>query len=247
MGGVGKTELARVLAKRLKGRFPDGQISFNLRGASDDDASKPATSSEVLQHVIWTFHPATQPPEDLEQLKGLYNSVLEGKRVLLLMDNVVDAQQLAALVPPPDGCGLMVTTRHRFTLPGMVEIDLDTLSHEDARLLLLAICPRIGEHADVLAQCCGCLPLALRLGASALRTHPTLRVDDYLDELRVEQGRLATLDVYKEWTNEERGIEASLAISYSLLDESLRRLWRMLSVFPGDFDEAGAGGRLTEK
>ena len=240
MGGVGKTELAKVLAKRLKGRFLDGQISFNLRGASDDESVKPATAVEALQHVIRSFLPKESLSEDVEQLQGRYYSVLDGKRTLLLMDNALNAQQLTALVPPPDGCGLMVTSRNRFTLPGMTEIDLDTLPPGEARKLLLEICPRIGGHADVLATRCGHLPLALRLAASALKTRPTLGVADYLKDLSTEQKRLATLDKYKNWTSEERGIEASLAISYRLLDKGLQRYWRALSVFPGSFDAAAA-------
>jgi hypothetical protein len=166
MGGVGKTELACVLAKRLKDRFPDGQIAFNLRGASEDDSSNPATAVEAVQHVLRSFHPDAKLPEDLDQLKGLYHSVLDGKQVLLMMDNARDAGQLAPLTPPPDGCALMVTSRHRFTLAGMAAIDLDTLPPEEARDLLLEICPRIGEHAGALAKRCGYLPLALRLAAS---------------------------------------------------------------------------------
>lgn len=72
MAGVGKTELAKVLAKRLKERFPDGQISFNLRGARDDDAAKPATLAEALQHVIrsLSLDPKEQLPEDVDLLRG---------------------------------------------------------------------------------------------------------------------------------------------------------------------------------
>ena len=148
MAGVGKTELAKVLANRLKDHFPDGQIFFNLRGASDDEATKPATATEALSHVIRSFEPEAQLPEDVDTLRGKYNSVLDGKRVLLLMDNALDAGQLAPLTPPPDGCALIVTSRHHFALAGMESVDLDTLSAEEARKLLLKICPhrRQGER-----------------------------------------------------------------------------------------------------
>ena len=245
MGGVGKTELAKVLAKGLKGCFPDGQIGFNLRGAGDDDATKPATPLEALQHVIRSFHPDARLPEDVDSLRGLCHSVLDGKRVLLLMDNVLNAEQLAPLTPLPDGCALIVTSRHHFAFPGMAAVDLDTLSPEEARELLLKICPRIGEDADTLAERCGCLPLALRLAASALKRRPTLEVADYLNDLGTEQKRFATLDAYMDWTYEARGISTSLATSYNLLDEHLQRFWCALSVFPRDFD-AGATGTVWQ-
>ncbi len=239
MGGVGKTELAQILAKRLRERFPDAQINMNLRGASID--TEPATATEALQHVIRAFHPKEQLPDEVEALRGLYHSVLHGKRVLLLMDNARDTTQLAPLTPPPDGCALIVTSRYHFTLSGMEATNLDTLPPDEARKLLLHICPRVGPDAEVLAERCGYLPLALRLAASALKTRETLRVEDYLERLANEQGRLAALDEFKDLTNEERGIEASLAISYNLLDEPLQRFWRGLSVFPGQFDAAAAG------
>lgn len=99
MGGVGKTELAKVLAKEVKDSFPDGQIYFDLRGASKDQT--PATAIEALSHVIRSFQPEAKLPEDANSLQALYHSALEGKRVLLLMDNARDAQQLAPLTPPP--------------------------------------------------------------------------------------------------------------------------------------------------
>ncbi len=247
MGGVGKTELAYVLAKRLKDRFPDAQIAFNLRGASDADSSTPATPVEALQHVIRSFHPEAKLPEEVDELQGVYHSVLDGKRVLLLMDNALDAQQLAPLTSPPDGCALMVTSRHHFTLSGMEPINLDTLQPEEARDLLVGICPRIGDHADALAKRCGYLPLALRLAASALARRLALRGEEafadlvikYSNDLGNETDRLAKLDANK--PKEALGIEASLAISYRQIDESLQRRWRALAVFPGDFDEPAAG------
>ncbi|MEK7794736.1 MAG: NB-ARC domain-containing protein, partial [Candidatus Hydrogenedentota bacterium] len=218
MGGVGKTELAKAVARRIKPRFPDGHIAFNLRGASNDASSKPATPAEALQHVVRAFHPDARLPEEIDQLQGLYHSALEGKRVLLLMDNALKAQQLAPLVPPPDGCGLIVTSRHHFTLPNMTVVDVNSLPPAKAQELLVKICPRIDAHAAALAERCGHLPLALRLAASALKSRPTLRIEDFLNDLSSEKKRLATLDAYKGSTDEERGIEASLAISYRLLE-----------------------------
>lgn len=240
MGGVGKTELAKLVAQRLEDHFRDGQIFFNLRGATDDDTLEPATAAEALQHVIRTFMPEAKLPEDVDQLKAVCNSVLHGKRVLILMDNARDAAQLAPLAPPPPGCALIVTSRNRFELAGMLDLDLDALPPEKARQMLLDICPRIGAHADAIAQSCGYLPLALRLAGSTLKLHPMKAVDSYLDDLRDEKTRLETLDVSTGQTELPHGVAASLAISYRLLDEQLQRLWRGLAVFPGDFDAPAA-------
>ena len=247
MAGVGKTELAKMAAKRLKKQFPDGQIFFNLRGAHDDDAVQPATPAEALQHVIQSFRPDLKLPDTVDPLQGYYHSVLDGKRVLLLMDNALNGHQLAPLIPPPDGCVLLVTSRRRFVVPGMAEVDLDTLPPPKACELLLEICPRIKGQAADLAERCGRLPLALRLAASALKLRPMLDVADYCNQL--EQNRLAALDAYKDGTDQEHGVEASLATSYKLLDEPQQRLWRALEVFPGEFDTPAAANvwQLEEK
>ena len=81
-------------------------------------------------------------------------------RVLLLMDNAVGSSQVA-LLSPPRGCLLLVTSRSHFTLPGLVARNLDELPHEDACALLLKIAPRIGGAAEVL------LAGAARRGAGA--------------------------------------------------------------------------------
>ena len=78
-----------------------------------------------------------------------------------------------------------------------------------------------------------------------MATQETLKVTDHLSDLSAEQGRLATLDEYRNMTEVERGIGASLGISYKLLNEEQQRFWRGLSVFPGGFD-AGAAGNVGQ-
>lgn len=240
MGGVGKTELAKMAAKRLMRRFPDGQIFFNLRGAGAKGTSKPATPAEALQHVIVSFQAEARLPESVDAMQALYHSLLQGKRVLLFMDNALDADQLLSLSPPPEGCALIVTSRNHISLPGMNKLNIEVLPPDEARALLLSVCPRIKEHADLLAERCGYLPLALRLGASALERNPALKVEEWLDRLSRESQRLAELDKQRPMVGVDRGIQASLAASYNLLDKRRRQLWRALAVFPGDFDAPAA-------
>ncbi len=80
---------------------------------------------------------------------------------------------------PPAGCSVIITSRLKFTLPGLAEKDLDILPAEEACELLLEIAPRIGSRADELARLCGYLPLALRNAASALAEKKDLKVSEY--------------------------------------------------------------------
>jgi tetratricopeptide (TPR) repeat protein len=217
MGGIGKTALALKLVELLKPRYPDAQFFLDLKGAS----TQPLNAAEALAHVVRAYHPAAKLPESESELRGLYLSVLDGQRALLLMDNAANAEQVEPLIPPA-GCLLLVTSRQHFTVPGLAAKNLDTLSAADARDLLLTIAPRIETQADEIAALWGYLPLALRLAAAAMVTYRNLSPTDYVRRLRDRQHRLQL-------------IEASLSVSYELLSEELRERWRWLAVFPDTF------------
>jgi hypothetical protein len=144
-------------------------------------------------------------PESDAELNGLYQSVLNGKRALLLVDNAASSAHVVPLIPPTS-CFLLVTSRRYFTLPGLIAKRLGKLLPKDAHDLLLKIAPRIGEHAEVLAQLCGYLPLALRAAASAIAEHIDIDPKVYRKRLEDTKQRLQLTDV-----------EASLSLSFELL------------------------------
>ena len=217
MGGIGKTVLALKLVELLKPRYSDAQFFLDLKGVS----TQPLTVAEALAHVVRAYHPVAQLPESESELRGLYLSVLDGQRALLLMDNAATAAQVEPLIPPA-GCLLLVTSRQHFTVPGLAAKNLDTLRATDARDLLLTIAPRIETQAEEIAARCGYLPLALRLAATAMVTYRNLSPADYVRRLRDRQQRLQL-------------INASLSLSYELLSDALRERWRWLAVFPDTF------------
>ncbi|MFZ2470481.1 MAG: tetratricopeptide repeat protein [Methanothrix sp.] len=229
MGGVGKTALALVLAEMLKSRFPDGQIFLKMDGMSKN----PLSPAEALSKVIQAFRGFKERlPEDQDDLQVLYNSVLAGKLVLILLDNAADGKQVEPLIPPK-GCALLITSRKKFLLPGMpTPFFLDTLKPSDARNFLLKICSRIGNHSEELAKLCGHLPLALRATASLLTVKSDLNPSNYLEELRSERTRLKKIG--KEGVDLD--VEASFNLSYIRLPAETARVFRQLSVFPTDFD-----------
>jgi tetratricopeptide (TPR) repeat protein len=229
MGGIGKTELAYTVAQRLTGYLPDAQLLVELRGASHT----PLTPAQALQQVIRSFARETQLPDDLSQLQALYRSTLSGKRALIFADDALDAAQVSPLLPP-QGCALLITSRQRFSLPGMAMIDLHTLPAEDAERLLLEICPRVGEHARKLAKLCGYLPLALRVSASLL-ANSSRGVARYLEQLATER-----LKHLVDPDDPQAGVEASLHMSYDTLAPEAQQALCQISVFAASFDLAAA-------
>jgi hypothetical protein len=226
MGGVGKTALALVLVERLAESYPDGQIFVAMKGTDKN----PLRSAEAMAQVVRAYDPEFKTPQKEDELETIYISILHGKRSLLLLDNAASREQVEPLIPPK-GSALLVTSRNKFALPGLAEKDLDVLPLDDAKKLLLEICERIGDHAEELATLCGCLPIALRNAASTLRVKPNLSVANYIKKLGDARERLEL-------------VEASFSTSYDLLTPDLQKLWSLLSVFPADFDLAGAAAVL---
>ncbi|MGB5100946.1 MAG: tetratricopeptide repeat protein [Methanothrix sp.] len=228
MGGIGKTALALVLAQKLKDRFPDGQLFIDLKGISEE----PLTPADAMAQVIRAYFGSdARMPESEAELAGLYRSVLAGKRVLLLLDNAASREQIDPLLPP-EGCCVLVTSRKKFALPGLKPWDLDPLSSSDARQLLLAIAPRISSHADKLAELCAFLPITLKAAAYLLAETEDLMPAKYVEELSDERTRLKQLGR----AGEDLDVEACFMLSYRRLPAETARIFRLLSVFPSDFD-----------
>ena len=231
LGGMGKTQLAYAVAQRLAETFPDAQLHLELRGTSDN----PLTPEQALQTIIRAFEPLAQLPDNPGALRSIYLTLLKGKHVLILADDARDKGQIEELLPPP-GCALLLTSRQRFTLPGMEISDIDTLSQLEAETLLLEVSPRIGSTASRTAQLCGWVPLALRLYASICASS-AMSIEYHLKALEDERARLAHL---RDPDAPNTNVEASLQLSYATLDPQVQKVLCQLSVFPSSFDIAAA-------
>jgi len=178
--GAGKTALAVQWAHQVAGQFPDGQLYVNLRGY---DPAQPLAPAEILARFLAALGvPGPQIPAEAEDRAAAYRSVLAGRRVLIVLDNARDSEQVRPLLPGEPGCLVVVTSRD--TLAGLVARDgarrllLDVLPPGDAVTLLRGL---IGQRVDAepdaaarLAGMCGRLPLALRVAAELASARPEL-------------------------------------------------------------------------
>ena len=235
IGGLGKTALAYKLAELLRGRYLDGQLMVNLQGTS----TTPFTPAQAMSKLLRYYYPAVPLPENEDELQSLYLSTLDGKCVLILLDNALDENQVRPFLPPAS-CGLIVTSRHKFALSGMVPIDLDILKLEKAVELLLKTArpyssrPLSQEEPTwkEIARMCGCIPVALKAAGSYLACTPGSSPKRYIKELQDERKRLGIIG--KEGVEED--LVTKFSLSYCRLAPETAKVFRLLSIFPGDFD-----------
>ncbi|WP_163509918.1 AfsR/SARP family transcriptional regulator [Fodinicola acaciae] len=247
MGGVGKTSLAVHWAHRVADRFPDGQLYVNLRGYGP---AEPLEPSAVLASFLRALAvPASRIPHDVDARAALLRTTLTGKRVLMVLDNARDSDQVRPLLP---GSGPLVLVTSRSQLRGLVardgarRITLDQLSEADSLALLRKIAPLAAASAGAgeLVRLCGYLPLALAITAERATRTPGDDLTDLVAGLRDERRRLDELHNDEDFASDLRVV---LSWSYGALDPDAARVFRLLAALPGTDGTAAAVAAMAAK
>jgi DNA-binding SARP family transcriptional activator len=242
IGGVGKTTLAVHVAHQARAAFPDGQLYVDLQGAGPR-AAEPETVLGSFLRALGTADSAI--PDSLDERAALYRSLLDGRRVLVLLDNARDAAQVRPLLPGTEGCAALITSRIRMVdLAGAHLVDLDVMSPEEALQLFTRI---VGEERaagereaalDVVAAC-GFLPLAIRIAASRLAARRTWTVSVLAAKLADERRRLDELRAG------DLAVKATFELGYGALEPAQARAFRLLGLADGpDISLAAAAAVL---
>ncbi|MEU0392019.1 BTAD domain-containing putative transcriptional regulator [Streptomyces sp. NPDC006208] len=242
IGGVGKTTLAVHVAHQARGHFPDGQLYVDLQGAGNR-AAEPETVLGAFLRALGTADSAI--PDTLDERAALYRSALDGRRVLVLLDNARDAAQIRPLLPGTAGCAALITSRVRMVdLAGAHLVDLDVMSPEEALNLFTRIVgvERVGAERkaalDVVAAC-GFLPLAIRIAASRLAARRTWTVSVLAAKLADERRRLDELQAG------DLAVKATFELGYGQLEPGQARAFRLLGLADGpDISLAAAAAML---
>jgi DNA-binding SARP family transcriptional activator len=230
MPGVGKTALAVRAGHLLSAAYPDGQLFLDLHGHASD--SPPVDPASALHRLLRSLGiPDQHVPADVEGRSALLRSSLTGRRILILLDNAADEEQVEPLLPGRSGCLVLVTSRRRLAgLDGVHPVQLDVLPLPDAVALFdRAAGRRAPDHARAellaeVADLCGRLPLALRLAAERLRNRPVWTVEHLAERLRNHRTRLVELRAGP------RSVAAAFELSYTSLDREQRDMFRRLGL-----------------
>jgi DNA-binding SARP family transcriptional activator len=188
--GTGKTALAVHWAHQVRHRFGDGQLYVDLRGATPTAPVRPIQALTNLLRGLGVA--ASDVPDELDQAAALYRTLLADRRVLVVLDDTRDTDQLRPLLPGSPDCLVLVTSRDQ--LAGLVaqqgarRLTLDVLTPAEAKTLLARVLgdQRVRTEPTATAElirACGRLPLALRTAAADLAGQPRRSIASSVDQL----------------------------------------------------------------
>ena len=235
--GVGKSALATVWAHRAAGHFPDGQLYVNLKGFGP--AARPVLPAQAIRGFLQALGvPSAEIPETPDAQAALYRSVLAGKRVLVVLDNARDADQVRPLLPGSSRCAVLITSRVRLdglaATVGARILTLDVMSEAESRELIVR---RLGaaraqaepEAVADLARLCAGLPLGLAIVAARAAARPGFRLAALSAELGGGDARLDALET----ADTTRSVREVFSWSYRQLSRPAARVFRLLGLHPG--------------
>lgn len=171
--GIGKSALAHRVAHLVRDAFPAGRLLVPMTRPDGE----PRRVAEVAAEV-----------------SAALRSGRAGERALLVLDDVVDADQVRPLLLPADGPDIAVVVTSRMGLAGLIATHggwvhrLSAFTEAESYALLLAAlgAERVEaepQAAHRLAALCGHFPVALRILTARLLTRPGLGLGHAVDWL----------------------------------------------------------------
>ncbi|MFB9628242.1 BTAD domain-containing putative transcriptional regulator [Nonomuraea helvata] len=260
-GGVGKTTLAVHWAHRVRDRFPDGQLYVNLQGFGPAHTARPP--AEAVRLFLDALQvPSQLIPTTLEAQVGLYRSLLAERRMLILLDNALDSEQVRPLLPNAPGCLALVTSRAELTglvaAEGARTLSLGLFSPAHSRALLtrrLGV-DKVGAEPqavdDIVSRCAG-LPLALAIVAARAHARPAFPLGTLISGL--DEGAsgadgvdgadgLDSLDVF-DGGDAATNMRTVFSWSYRALSPDAARLFRLRGLLPAPEISTAAAASLA--
>lgn len=224
--GLGKSALALQAAHLLAGKFPDGQLYVNLDGATP--GVSPMTTLDALRRLLRSLGvDDVDLPANPGEAAARYRSLLTGRRMLILLDNAVDAEQVRPLIPAGPTNRVVVTSRRVLAmLENTTHISLTEFSPDESVTLLEKLVGAQRVRAEPMAavriaQLCCHLPFALRIAGARLLARPNMPLMSLALRLSKTRNRLDELECGNV------RLRDAFAVSYQGLRERTARVFRL--------------------
>jgi tetratricopeptide (TPR) repeat protein len=236
---LGKTSLAVRVAGGTSDQF-DAVRFIDLGGFS----GRPLDPLVVLRRLIQSCEPTVGSiPHDLDEAAALWRGILDGRRVLVVLDNAAGEEQVRPALPATGPSAVIVTARRPLAgLDASLRIALHRLTHDDAVTLLRRIIPAdqaVEPDLHRLADLCDGCPLALRIAGNRVASRRTWTAGALADRLASEEHRL---DRFRAGDLELR---KAFDMSYEHLSDAASTLFRRLGTVTGATFTAAFGAALT--
>lgn len=237
--GAGKTALAVHVAHRLAADFPDGRLFTRLRLPD----GRRRAAREVLREALRGAGFDGTLPGRADECVALLQTMLAGRRFLLVLDDVPDETAVRPLLPSAGPSGVLITSQRRLTGLDATSWTMLGALEPDAAVEMLA--GAIGLRrvlaslaaAQRIVALCGLLPLPIRMAGARLLGLPHLPLDALASRLADERRLLDEL------TAGDTGLRPCLTAWYHGLTGAERRAVGVVGALPSFFP-ADVGGRL---
>jgi len=250
--GVGKTALAIHWAHRVRAEFQDGQLYLNLRGF--EAAAPPVQPGEAIRVFLDALAvPTHRIPVGLAEQVALYRSLVADRRILVVLDNARDSEQVRPLLPGGDATRVVITSRNRLlglvAAEGARPLPLGTMDADEANQLLRRrldggrVDREPAAAAEIIARCGG-LPLGLALVAARVAAHPRSTLQELALELR---DTVTPLDSMTTGQDQATDLRHVFSRSYATLSAPGQAMFRMLGLHPGPHAAEAAAASMANR
>ncbi|MFI8950544.1 tetratricopeptide repeat protein [Streptomyces sp. NPDC053750] len=219
--GSGRTALAEELAAQVADRYPDGVLRARL---SEPDGTR-VPVARLARELLTELDRPAPPGADEDDLTEALRTALADRRVLLLLDDAADAEQVDALLPDTPGC--LVVAVAEGPLTGIADVRPCTLGGLDTKSALELLSRHTGavritvdpRAAEQLVEVCQAQPAALTLAGGWLEARPQSAVADLAKHVRSEG-------------DEGTPLTRVFRLAYASLPGTAARTLRLLSLAP---------------
>jgi WD40 repeat protein len=241
-GGYGKTTMASALChhETIQEAFDDGILWVTL-------GEQPANLIGIVSDLIYVLSREKLAFDTLEAATGRLSELLAERDILLVIDDVWDAEHLKPFLQGGKRCARLITTRKEQVVPANAEcIIVDAMQPDEAVDLLLyglehaSTSPSTMSTIQETIKRLGEWPLLLKLVNATLRarvkTHHQL-LPDALRSINTTLNRrgLIAFDAHNPQSRHQ-AVVTTLSVSFDLLSTNENARYKELSLFPEDVD-----------